>query len=285
MSVPGLPGFLIIGSAKSGTTTLFSDLGANEHIFFPVVKEPSDLVQENILDRRGIAKYRQIFRAAGPDQMLGEASTVYTSRPRFEGVPERALHVLGRQLKLIYVVRDPLERMLSEHRYAAHRGRMSGDLDVALRDEPQIMERSRYAYQLAPWLQRFPQEQLRIVVFEQYIADREATVRSLFDFLGVPTPAGYRLPDAKNGTNDVIVARGVLRHIVHTQLYQRTMRRFVPNALRERAKAVLGRKLDVHVDQRLSPANERALVDRLTSEVVELHRIAGWERPMWKRFA
>jgi len=281
----GLPDFLIIGSAKSGTTTLFSDLGANEHIFFPIVKEPSDLVHEEVVGDRGTAAYKRIFRDAGAHQHLGEASTMYTSRPTFEGVPARAMRVLGPKLKLIYLVRDPFERVLSEHRYAASQGRAPAQLAAALHGSPQMVERSRYAYQLAPWLEQFPRDSLRIVVFEDYVKNREATVRALFEFLGAPTPAGYRLPDAQNSTSDVIVARGFLQRMVRTQLYRRVVRDIVPAAIRDRAKRVLGKRPDVTVDQQLPPAAERELLERLRPDVAELHRIAGWNQPVWKRFA
>jgi hypothetical protein len=281
----GLPNFLIIGSAKSGTTTLFSDLGANEQIFFPVVKEPSDLIRDDVLHKDGLAAYRRIFSSARPDQILGEASTPYTSRPIYEGVAERAQRVLGPDLKLIYIVRDPLERILSEHRYAAQQEKVPADINVALRETPRIVERSRYAYQLEPWLAQFPRESLRVLVFEQYIVQREPIVRELFDFLGATTPPDYVVPEPKNYTSDVIVARGFLRNVVRSETYRRTVRRLIPQALRERAKTVLGRKSEIEVEQQLAPDNERALLDKLRPEVEALHRIAGWDKPVWPRFA
>jgi hypothetical protein len=285
MSEGRLPTFLIIGSAKAGTTTLFADLAAHEQIYFPVVKEPCDLLHDKVLTDAGLAQYRRLFRSARADQILGEASTPYTARPMYEGVAERALRVLGRDLKLIYVVRDPLDRVISEQRYMARLGKMPPDINVALRDVPRIVERSRYAFQIEPWLQRFGRESLKLLVFEQYVANREATVRALFEFLGARPPADYRLPDAKNSTDDVIVPRGILRRIVRTEAYRRTVRSIVPAFVRDRAKRVLGRRLDVSFEARLTPQNERQLLDRLRPEVEALHQIAGWDRPVWPRFA
>jgi hypothetical protein len=285
MQTTRLPGFVIIGAAKSGTTTLYADLGAHENIFFPVVKEPADLARDGVLTRRGVAAYRRLFDAARDDQISGEASTAYTNRPMQDGAAERAYRVIGPALKLIYIVRDPFERVLSEHRYAAKQGKISGDLVQALRETPRLVERSRYAYQLEPWLERFPRENVRIVAFEQYIANRDASVRALFSFLGLATPEHYKLPVAQNSTDDVIVARGVLKNLVRTQLYRRTVRRLMPLALRERAKRSLGHKLDVKIDQHLTREHEQYLLDRLRPDVTRFHEIAGWTQPMWPRFA
>lgn len=280
-----LPDFLIIGAAKSGTTTLYADLAANPQIFFPATKEPADLSRDDVLTPRGRARYAKLFASARPGQLLAEASTRYTSRPMFEGVAERARQLLGPSLKLIYLVRDPYERMLSEHRYAAQQGKVPGELASALRQAPRLIEHSRYGFQIAPWLDHFDRDRLEIVSFERYVAAREPTVRALFAFLGATAPSDYRLPAAQNSSNDVIVGRGILRHIVGLQGYRRTIRRIVPHALRERAKAVLGKKLDVVIDQRLPAALERELIDRLRPEVDEIHRVAGWNEPMWQRFA
>jgi hypothetical protein len=280
-----LPGFVIIGAAKSGTTTLYADLGAHENVFFPVVKEPADLARDDVLNERGLAAYARLFDRARDDQIAGEASTAYTSRPMQEGAAERAYRVLGPAVKLIYIVRDPFERVLSEHRYAAKQGKVPGDLNAALRDTPRIVERSRYAYQLEPWLQVFPRENINIVLFEDYIANRDATVRALFSFLGLRTPEHYRVPAAQNSTDDVIIARGLLANVVRTQLYRRTVRRFLPLAIRERAKRSLGRKLDVTIDQQLTRENEQLLLERLRPDARQFHEIAGWKRPVWPRFA
>ena len=76
-----LPGFLIIGAMKAGTTTLYHDLLTNPQVFFPLDKEPGNLASHDVLGEDGRGRYASIFKTARPDQICGEASTTYTKLP------------------------------------------------------------------------------------------------------------------------------------------------------------------------------------------------------------
>jgi hypothetical protein len=90
-----LPDFLIIGAMRAGTTSLFFDLLANPAVFFPQDKEPHCLATDDVLSASGRAAYGDLYRAAGPGQACGDASTGYSKLPDVMGVPERALRVIG----------------------------------------------------------------------------------------------------------------------------------------------------------------------------------------------
>jgi hypothetical protein len=285
-STERLPSFLIIGAAKSGTTTLFGDLGEHRGIFFPVVKEPSDLTTDKVLTAEGRAAYARLFAASQPGQLAGEASTVYTARPQFDGAAERARRVLGPDLKLIYLVRDPIDRVLSDHRYSVQIGKpMAPDINVAIRQTPRLVAMSRYAYQLAPWIEQFGADRIRVVAFERYVDDRAAGVAALFDFLGLAPDPTYALPDARNKTSDVVAARGALKTLVRSDLYRRTVRRLVPQAVRDLGKRLVGRGPRIDIEQGLTAASTRFLLDELGPDVEALHQLAGWTTPVWPRFA
>jgi hypothetical protein len=150
-----LPDFLIIGAMKAGTTTLYHDLMRHPRIFLPEVKEPDALLSDNIFTSRNLRKYAQFFHPASLDQLCGEASTTYTKRPTFEGVADRALRLLGENLKLIYIVRNPLQRTLSHHRFLYQLGLMEKDINRVIRSDPTLIDYSRYAMQIEPWLATF----------------------------------------------------------------------------------------------------------------------------------
>lgn len=280
-----LPSFLIIGAAKSGTTTLFSDLDAHPDIYFPIVKEPGDLAKDSLLEAGGVEAYSRLFADALPHQVPGEASTIYTARPIFDGAAKRARQVLGPDLKIIYLVRDPFDRVLSEHRYSAMLGKVSGNINEALRTDAWLIEQSRYAYQLAPWIEQFGNKRIQFLVFERYIKAREATVTSLFEFLGVPQRADYQLPEMRNKSSDVVIPRGALHRLSRTEFYRRTVRRWIPASIRDKVKPYLGRAPRVQIDQSLSRDNEQMLLERLRPEVERFHQMVGWSSPAWSRFA
>ncbi len=112
-----LPDFLIIGAQKAGTTTLYRDLLANPAIFLPIDKEPGNLCEDDLLTDTGRSAYARHFANASTDQLCGEATTSHTKRPDVLGVPARARRLLGDKLKVIYLVREPISRIISHHHH------------------------------------------------------------------------------------------------------------------------------------------------------------------------
>ena len=104
-----LPNTFIIGAGKSGTTSLWLYLNRHPDIALSRNKEPAFFVRPNF--REDLDWYESLFE---PARIVGEASTVYTAHPVFDGVPER-IHSLVPTPKLIYLVRDPVERAISHY--------------------------------------------------------------------------------------------------------------------------------------------------------------------------
>src|SRR5690606_18597197 len=127
-----LPDFLIIGAQKAGTTTLFRDLETHPQIAFSYHKEPHSLCYDQVLTPRGQRRYSDYFVHIKPGQICGEASTGYTRFPQFQGVAERALRVLGPDLRLIYIVRNPVDRVVSHHHHSVSEKGMPASVDDAV---------------------------------------------------------------------------------------------------------------------------------------------------------
>ena len=100
---------MLIGAQKSGTTSLAQQLGAQPQICLSAEKEPAFF---NAGDdwRSGLDAYHGLFTPA-PGQLCLEASTMYTFLPEFGGTHDR-IHEYNPDVKLLYVMRDPVERML-----------------------------------------------------------------------------------------------------------------------------------------------------------------------------
>ncbi len=106
-----LPDFVIIGAAKSGTTTLFQYLSRHPRVCAPNEKEP-DFFADKF--HRGWEWYTSNFEDARPGQVCGEASTVYTWWQEYPTCAAR----IGKYLpnaKLIYIMRHPVERTYSDY--------------------------------------------------------------------------------------------------------------------------------------------------------------------------
>jgi hypothetical protein len=177
-----LPNLLVIGGLKCGTTSLHHYLNLHPEVEMSRPKELNFFVAE-LNWPLGRDWYATHFRPTAT--VRGESSPHYTNRPRFEGVAERIRSLLG-EPRLIYIVRDPIDRMLSHYLHNLGGGYEDRALPDALSDpESSYVARSRYAFQLEPYLETFGLERIEIVSREELKRDRPATMRRVFAFLGI----------------------------------------------------------------------------------------------------
>lgn len=181
-----LPNLIVIGAQKSATTSLHFYLGLHPEIGMSRKKELNFFIRERNWSR-GIDWYESHFaRYRG---IRGESSPAYTTFPFFLGVPER-IRATVPEARLIYLVRDPIERMISHyiHMYAA--GLESRSVEEAFTVPPvtpgqAYRERSRYHLQLEQYWRHFPPTQIFVVTQDELLRRRRQTMQKLFGFLGV----------------------------------------------------------------------------------------------------
>jgi hypothetical protein len=179
-----LPNLIVIGGQKCGTTSLHNYLAAHPEIAMSREKELDFFTSWG--RRRGLDWYEQHFIRRAP--VRGESSPAYTAWPHILGVPE-AIHETLDDVRLIYLVRDPVERIVSEYRHALGHGTERRSLqqvaaDPGFEDSPYIAK-SRYALQLARYLDLFDSSQLLVITQEALKGERLPTLRRVFRFLGV----------------------------------------------------------------------------------------------------
>jgi Sulfotransferase domain len=180
-----LPNLVVIGGLKCGTTSLHHYLALHPEIAMSRPKELNFFVAELNWDL-GPEWYASHFDRAAP--VRGETSPHYTNLPRFQGVAERMRATLTGDARIVCMVRDPIERILSHYIHNLGGGYETRALEDAVADpDASYVARSRYAMQLAPYLAAFERERILIVANEDLASEREATVRSVFEFCGVDT--------------------------------------------------------------------------------------------------
>lgn len=180
-----LPNFIVIGAAKSGTTSLFHYLAGHPQVFMSSVKELDFFVAE-LNWSKGVEWYERQFRHARDAVAVGEASTNYTFYPRYAGVPARIAGCVP-SARLVYVVRDPIQRIRSQYEHRRMIGRETERLETVVLNKPVYLDRSRYAMQLEQYLEHFPREQILVITAEDLRDQRVATVAHVYGFLGVDT--------------------------------------------------------------------------------------------------
>lgn len=195
MSASKYPNLFIIGAMKSGTSSLHSYLNAHPDIFMCEPKEPCYFVEPQQLDWPEIRKlklwqqenrYLELFQSAGEAKIRGEASTLYTKAPTVTGISERIAQY-NPDARLIYLMRDPIERTISHYWHEVRRGNEYREILSAVQNNPQYCEVSYYARQLRPYFEQFSHEQILTLTFENMIANPVEVLRQIFAWLGVDT--------------------------------------------------------------------------------------------------
>jgi hypothetical protein len=190
-----LPNLFIIGAMKSGTTSLHEYLHEHPDIFMARFKEPQyfaphriplqgDWGQGNPLPEPGIDWYLRLFDGAGDVKYAGESSTTYTKEPRVTGCARR-IHEFNPGARLIYILRDPIERTISHYWHNVAGLMESRPMLEAIRRRDEYTAYSHYARQLRPYLDRFDPSSIYVNTLENLTACRQEVLRDIFAWLGV----------------------------------------------------------------------------------------------------
>jgi hypothetical protein len=179
-----VPNFFIIGAHKAGTTSLYRYLRSHPQVFMPDDKEPVHLTRPDFDDPAVHSEYLALFDRAGDAQAVGEACTRKAWFPVFVGAPERIAR-LAPQARIIYLLRDPVERMRSQYVDAVASGREPHDITRALLLGATYSYPSRYALQIEQYLRVLDREQILLVTSEDLRDNRAATLSRVHRFLGV----------------------------------------------------------------------------------------------------
>lgn len=208
MSSPGrIPDFFIIGHPKCGTTALHAMLKAHPQIYMPDVKEPQFFASDLRVPTPGRAapmsyeQYLALFAGARPEQLVGDASTRHIWSPGAAGRIAEARPDAG----VIALLREPASFLRSLHlQLLQNRSEQEPSLRKAVAleadrregraltklaaSQPQLLmytERARYLEQLRRYHAAFPRERVLVLIYEDFRADNEQTVRGVQRFLGV----------------------------------------------------------------------------------------------------
>ncbi len=177
-----MPNLIIIGGLKCGTTSIHHYLGLHPAIQMSKPKELNFFVTELNWDL-GLDWYASRFDDRF--EVRGESSPHYTNLPRYTGVAER-IHEHCPEARLIYMVRDPIKRVLSHWVHATGAGYESRELEPTLSaPDTAYLERSLYWMQLQPYLKLFDRDQIEVIAQEELQGERRETMRRAFRFAGV----------------------------------------------------------------------------------------------------
>ncbi len=235
---PRLPSFFIIGAMKSATSTLHNQLAVQPNIFMSTPKEPN-FFSDDAMYAQGIDWYQALFGTAKATDICGESSTHYSKLPDYPKTIAR-LKLLIPQPKFIYVMRHPIERLVSHYIHLWSESVVSCDINQAIDSNPELINYSCYGRQLAPYLETFGAASVLPVFFQALKYQPAQTLERVGEFIGAPVPLIW---DDRLLADNVSQARirkfPGYRLLVESTLMTRLRRRLVPQNWRDGVKGRL----------------------------------------------
>lgn len=197
-----LPDFIIGGAMKSGTTTLHHILNTHRNVFIPdeeIFFFNIDDIEQNSeffieLDNKWtffdynknfekyLDWYSSFFSESKEDEIIGEDSTTYLCS---EKSPKRIYELIP-DVKLIFLVRDPVNRAYSHYWHMVRTGRAVYNFEKTIQfSKHNIIKRGLYYKQINRYLKYFRRENLKIIIFENFINNMQEVINEVQEFLGV----------------------------------------------------------------------------------------------------
>jgi hypothetical protein len=175
------PDFIVIGAMKSATTTLHEQLARQPGFVMSRPKEPN-FFSDDRMYARGWSWYSSLFGPAEEAALRGESSTHYTKLPDYPRTVARMMRDLP-AVKLIYLMRHPIDRLMSHYVHEQTTGRITVDVHEAIERHHELIEYGRYAMQLQPFLDAYGFANVLPVFFPRLVHHPQSELERIGRFL------------------------------------------------------------------------------------------------------
>lgn len=194
-----LPNFIILGAQKAATTSLHTYVNQHPDIYMSPQKEPLYFMASG-MEKPGnnaitdLQEYQNLFEGRTNEKILGESSPIYLACPW----SPRLIHETIPEVKMIAVLRNPIERAWSQFKMHQRKGvtMYSGNFSEALKQHQErrrgdevwhtsYVEIGMYYQQLQRYYQYFKRDQLKVFLYDDLIKDPARVLVQIFEFLGV----------------------------------------------------------------------------------------------------
>ena len=230
------PDFMIIGAMKCATSTLYEQLALQSGIVLSSPKEPNFFSNDEIY-AQGMEWYWSLFEQPSiQNGLIGEASTHYTKLPTYPNTVER-IHRHIPDAKFIYVMRHPVDRLISHYMHEWSQNVIDCDINDAITRYPELIDYSRYHYQLAPFFESFGQNRVMPVFFESMLSRPQQELERICKFInynGVPV---WQELEPQNVSRERIRRFAGYEFLIENSVMRWLRRALVPKVLRSVVKS------------------------------------------------
>ena len=279
-----LPNLLVIGAMKSGTTSLHDYLNMHPDIFMSEIKE-LDFFLEDRNWNRGMQWYKDQF----PINSLfrGESSQNYSKCTQFTGVADRVFQTL-KNPKFIYIVRDPIDRILSHHNesQSVEQGWSPKDLDKYLLQNlnNKYINTSKYYMQIQAYLKYTDLKNIHVLTLERLKESPAEELNRIFSFLGVKN---FNVNETiKKNSSGTKIQTTFMGKIARSKILS-SLKGIISNDLKNRLKeSLLYKKI---IFKKVKPAKlsietKRKIAEYILDDIKQFEKLFDLDTSQWKNF-
>jgi len=265
-----LPNFICVGAQKAGTTSLYDILKSHPNIYMSDVKETKFFQRDNDYIK-GLKFYQEeYFSNLNQELIIGEIDPEYLY---FNYVSKRIYDSLGKNTKLIFMLRNPVERAYSHYLMSLRRGYETLSFENAIACEYErinntsndteyfsqknhfsYIDRGLYYKQIEEYLKYFPKENMLFILFEEdFLLKKEETINKILIFLGVESSKVLDINAKSNPATlpksifltNLLNKKSLLKRIIKILLPFPTLRNNIKQKIDQlNQKVLIKRKLD-----------------------------------------
>ncbi|MBM9605760.1 sulfotransferase domain-containing protein [Desulfopila inferna] len=230
------PDFILIGAMKCATSTLHEQLSLHESFFMTTPKEPSFFSDIENYDK-GSIWYQSFFKKAGHGQVKGESSTNYSKLPNYPETVNR-IKSFCPEIKCIYLMRHPVDRLISHYIHEWSQGNISCDINTAVRHHPELIEYGRYNMQLEPYISTFGFSAILPLFTERLQITPRQELQAIFDFLEIPAKPEWCHDIQSNKSSERLKVCAWRDALVNDPTLRFFRRAFIPKSVRRKVRRI-----------------------------------------------
>lgn len=172
----------IIGGMKCGTTSVHHMLKKHPQVCVTTDKEPSFFSKRF---RKGFNWYNAQFQIHNDTKVLIDVSPSYSMKHLFPNCAKE-MYNFEPDAKIVYLVRDPLSRIVSHIQHDMLRGRLTKkQIDLWLKAEADCLLTTNYHLQIQPYFELFGKENVMVFQFENLINNPQKFQDAFCEFIGI----------------------------------------------------------------------------------------------------
>jgi len=293
-----LPNLLIVGAAKSGTTSLHNYLNQHPSVFMCSPKEPHFLINKDIGEQRipngvlSVEDYKFLFKGSSTKKYRGESSVMYLSFPEF--AIKNINKYLSKDVKIIIMLRNPVDRAYSGYQHVKRYNFMESlSFEKALDQSEnryhntsnmtpasRYLELGMYFEQVKRFIEEF--DNIHVIIYDDYKNDFSSEMNNVFKFLD--------LDAFKVNTDEKHMVGGwewknerIKSIMMKRTLFKRVLKFLFPFKSLRKGIMVNLRKRNINKIEKINPETEKWLKEYYKIDIEKLSLLLDKDLNNWIR--